>query len=321
MDTGSHLLFGATLAGLSQLDPSIASNPELAHAILIAAMIGSHAPDLDTVTRLRSYNHYIRLHRGLTHSIPAWFVWPALIALPTAMALDVMGSFGSLYLWTLAAVIFHVFLDWLNVYGVQCFRPVNRRWHHLDILALFDPFLFGIHSCGIVLWLASGMEAGPIFLAVYILTFLYIALRARHHQTMVRRVRDHFLAGEGICHVLPGLHWFRWQFVLETTEQFYTGEIIRGEVVLRDVYLKDRQHPAVQATLGTDGVRAFLHFAQRVYVKITESRDGYEVQWRDVRFWYNRKLPFGVDVKLDRDLKVEREYLGWSKKSWQPPYV
>jgi inner membrane protein len=37
MDTGSHLLLGATLAGLAFVDPAVAANPQLAHSILFAA--------------------------------------------------------------------------------------------------------------------------------------------------------------------------------------------------------------------------------------------------------------------------------------------
>jgi inner membrane protein len=73
--------------------------------------------------------------------------------------------------------------------------------------------------------------------------------------------------------------------------------------------------------MRTDGVRAFLHFAQRVHVSFTEKNDGYEVKWRDLRFCHNRKLPFGVDVQLDQNLNVIEDKIGWTKKSWDPPYV
>ncbi|MNP59061.1 hypothetical protein D3C76_1540290 [compost metagenome] len=68
-------------------------------------------------------------------------------------------------------------------------------------------------------------------------------------------------------------------------------------------------------------MQTFLSFAEKVHVSITEVQDGFLVQWRDVRFWHNSKLPFGVDVKLDADFRVMREKLYWSKKIWDPPYV
>lgn len=320
MDTGSHLLFGATLAGLAMLDPAVAQQPELANALLASTLLGSHAPDFDTAARLKGYSAYIHYHRGVTHSLPALLIWPLLISLPMACGFGVMGAVSHLYFWTMLSVVFHVLLDLLNAYGVQCFRPFSRKWHHLDILALYDPFLFLLHAAGLVVWMATNADPARLFAGIYAATFLYIAVRGLQHARLVRNVREHFQES-GFCHVVPGLHWFRWQFVLETERHFYTGKIEYGQVKLHDVYEKDRCHPAVQATLGTDGVRAFLHFAQRVHVVITEKHDGYEVQWRDVRFWHDHKLPFGVDVTLDRNMRVRSHTLGWSKRAWDPPYV
>ncbi|MGO4276683.1 metal-dependent hydrolase, partial [Paenibacillus sp. TAF58] len=81
MDTGSHLMFGVTLAGLACLEPAVAQEPALAHAILAGTLIGSHAPDFDTLARLRGYANYVRVHRGITHSLPALFIWPVLLSL------------------------------------------------------------------------------------------------------------------------------------------------------------------------------------------------------------------------------------------------
>ncbi len=79
--------------------------------------------------------------------------------------------------------------------------------------------------------------------------------------------------------------------------------------------------PITRATMETDGVRAFLHFAENVHVQVNELLDGYEVTWSDVRFWHNNKMPFSAAVTLDRDLNVLSDQLGWNKKSWEPPHV
>lgn len=52
MDTGSHLLFGLTLAGLAYLDPVVSQSPEVAQAVMAGTLIGSYAPDFDTLIRL-----------------------------------------------------------------------------------------------------------------------------------------------------------------------------------------------------------------------------------------------------------------------------
>lgn len=292
MDTGSHLLFGATLAGLAMLQPEVAHDPAVAHAVLTATLLGSHAPDFDSIVRLKSYSAYVRHHRGLTHSLPALVVWPAILSVPIAAAYGVWAHWLTVALWTMAAVVLHVGLDWLNVYGVQCFRPLSRRWHHLDILALFEPPLFAMHAAGLLLWTFGAAKPGPTFLVIYALTFVYIAVRSWQHAKVVSKVKRE-IGQAGVCHVVPSLWWFHWQFVFESERRFYNGTVRYGRVSVRDVFDKERTHPAIQATLGTDGVRAFLHFAQRVHVKLTERHDGYDVQWREMRFWHNHKLPFG----------------------------
>lgn len=320
MDTGSHLLFGVTLAGLAMVDPTVAGNAALAQAVLAGTLIGSHAPDFDTLTRLKGYSAYIRHHRGAAHSLPALILWPALLSLPLAWGFGVMDQLGHVYLWVLAAVVWHVLLDLLNVYGVQCLRPFSKAWLHLDVLPLFDPFLFAAHGLAAGLWAFGAADPRVLFPIVYGVTFLYIGMRGLHHRSMVRLVKNR-LSDEGGCQVIPSLHWFHWQFVVETERCFYTGSIRYRQITIQDRYGKMEETPAIRASMRNDGVRAFLGFAQRILVTCSERPDGYEVQWRDVRFWHNHKLPFGVDVRLDRDMQVQNWNLGWRKRSWDPPYV
>lgn len=320
MDTASHLLFGVTLAGLAHLDPAVAQNPVLAQAVLAGTVIGSNAPDFDTVVRLRGYAAYIRHHRGVTHSLPALLLWPALIAVPLGWGFGAAEHWEVLYRWTLAAVVFHVFLDMFNTYGVQSLRPFTKQWVHLDVLAIFEPFLFLLHAAGLALWRGFSLDPAVVFSWVYGVTFAFITIRTYQHRQLVRKVQNVLGLG-GICHVVPTFSWFHWLFVLETGDRFFAGKVVRGKVCLEDILSKGEKNSVIQATVGTDGVRAFLSFAQRVHVTCRELSDGYEVRWSEVRFWYDRKLPFGVDVKLDRNLNVVSQSLGWRKKAWDPPFV
>ncbi|MCK9909406.1 metal-dependent hydrolase, partial [Microbacteriaceae bacterium K1510] len=116
MDTGSHLLFGVSLAGLAYMDPAVAGNSALAYAVAVGTIVGSNAPDFDLVVRLKGMASYLRHHRGITHSLPALPLWPALLALPLAFGFGVTEYLLHLYGWMLVAVLFHVLLDALNSY-------------------------------------------------------------------------------------------------------------------------------------------------------------------------------------------------------------
>jgi inner membrane protein len=320
MDTASHLLLGVTLAGLAHVSPTVAENPLLAQAVMIGTVIGSHAPDFDTLVRMRGMATYIRYHRGITHSIPALFLWPAAISLPLVWAYGLQEHALTLYVWTWVAVVFHVFLDMLNSYGVQSIRPFSRKWVHLDVLAICEPPLLLLHAAAAIWWIGFAGDPARIFPAAYALTLMYIAVRAWQHRQLVRDVQDS-LGVAGICHVTPSFHPFHWRFVVETEHCFYTGKIMDRRILLEEIYSKEKSNEIIQATMGSDGVRAFLGFAQRIHVTWKELHDGYEVKWSDVRFWYDRNLPFGVDVRLDRNLNVVTHKLGWRKKAWDPPFV
>ncbi|WP_047155147.1 metal-dependent hydrolase [Aneurinibacillus tyrosinisolvens] len=324
MDSGSHLAFGLSLAGLAYVDPAISHNSALSQAVLLGTIIGSHAPDFDMVTRIKGYASYLRHHRGITHSIPALFIWPLVLALSLAAVFQVTTYWMHLYMWSFIAVILHVFLDTLNSYGVQSMRPFTKKWIQLDILTIFDPFLFVLHTAGIVAWLGFAYEPAVIFPYIYGLTFLYIGLRAAQHRFLIRKALASMGAAE-TCRVIPTFFWFHWGVIVETKNCFYTGKIVYGRLLVEQVYSRStsaiQQNPIVRATLKTEGVRAFLEFAQCIHVTWVERQHGYEVQWSDVRFWYNRKLPFGVDIMLDRDCNVVKQTLGWRKKLWDRPFV
>ncbi|PWW00683.1 inner membrane protein [Paenibacillus cellulosilyticus] len=325
MDTASHLLLGFTLAGASLAIPAVAADPTLQHALIAASMLGSHAPDLDAVARLKGQTTYLRVHRGITHSLPAPFVWALLIGWPMAWLFGTMDHLGLLMLWAFLAVCFHVTLDLFNGYGVQCLRPFTRRWLHLDSLCLFDPYIFGSHLlCGL-LWLSGLANSimGTVFEILYGLTILYVGWRLLERIRWQRKLRK-ALGNRSRVSLLPLMSGRAWQFVAEGPDSYEAGTISSRGIVRESTIAKTSSlsgtEPAL-ATMQTDGVRAFLAFATNVHVQVQEKLDGYEVTWSDLRFWSNDKLPYTAAVTLDRNMMVQNTKLGWDKKTWEPPYV
>ncbi|HZG77495.1 MAG TPA: metal-dependent hydrolase [Paenibacillus sp.] len=323
MDTASHVLFGITLAGLATIDPAIGSSSGGPMACIAALVVASHAPDFDVVARLRGKAAYIRLHRGVTHSIPALFLWPLAIAAGYGATFGFAEAARHIYAWSLAAVVFHVLLDALNGYGVQCLRPFRKRWIHLDALTIFDPYLFVSHACAAALWLGGAVEPAPLFPSLYAGTALYIAFRVWRQRRRLRRLRE-ALGQPSVYYVMPCMIPWRWSFVAEREEAFVSGFIRRGRV--EDIVVTPKEsplagHPLVEASKRTEAVRSFLAFAQRAHVTVSEDDDGTVVAWRDMRFRFGRHLPFGADVAFDRKHAVVSERIGWRKKAWEGPYV
>lgn len=322
MDTGSHLLLGVTLGGLAMAvsDPGIGDPSSAVYGLFAAAIIGSNAPDFDSVIRIRGYESYLLHHRGFSHSLPMLVGWPVLLTPLIAYLFQAWDHMLLLFLWTMAGVVFHVFLDFFNAYGVQCFRPISRKWFHADTIPIFDPVMFGFHLVALLLWLLGVVEAQVVFPLVYVLTFLFIGYRILVHRLMLQAIRRHYGVG-GYSFLIPGWLPHRWGYVYETDQTYIAGSI-RGYLLKEEtLFQKGEQNDVVQAVMGSDGVRSFLAFAHRVHVSCQKLQTGYKVELRDVRFRHGEKLPFGMDITLDDHLQVTGNSLGWKKKLWEPPFT
>ncbi len=52
LDTGTHIVMGFALGGLATLDPVVAESAATSQSVLIAAVIGSQIPDIDTIVEI-----------------------------------------------------------------------------------------------------------------------------------------------------------------------------------------------------------------------------------------------------------------------------
>src|SRR5699024_9082685 len=197
MDTGIHIVMGIAIGGLSTLDPAVANDPLLFNAVLIGTLVGSQAPDFDTILKLKNNATYIRNHRGLTHSMPAVIFWGIFISsIIYLFTPDI--SFLHLWLWTFFAVIFHVFVDIFNAYGTQSIRPFSHKWVALGFINTFDPYIFFLHVAGIIAWIL-GAEPGFTFLVVYGVIALYYVKRYFDKREIVKKVYEVFPMTEQIA--------------------------------------------------------------------------------------------------------------------------
>ena len=140
MDNLCHTLAGAALG-----DAGLKRHSRLGMAALL---IASNVPDID-VAVFATDTLAMSVRRGWTHGVLAMVVLPPMLA-------------GVMYLWgrrrkMLAAdpdlklrglvalcyvgSLLHVFMDWLNSYGVRLLKPFSDRWFYGDALYIVDPIL------------------------------------------------------------------------------------------------------------------------------------------------------------------------------------
>jgi inner membrane protein len=311
MDTGTHIVMGLGIGGLATLDPAVAQDPLTAQAVLAGTLIGSNAPDFDTVLKLRNNAVYIRNHRGITHSIPAVILWPLLITggisffLPQANLLHV-------WLWTFLAVFLHVFVDIFNAYGTQAIRPISQKWVALGIINIFDPFIFTAHVIGLVLWY-FGVHPGYTFLGVYSILIFYYLWRAYTHHLVVKSVQRKVPESIEVI-VSPTIRWHRWHIAVKTPTKFFVAHAKHFDIHLLDEYdfVPVPNTPVIKAAKEDHNLSAFLSFSPVYRWEVEKQDDGcYEVRFIDLRYRSKGHYPFVAVVQLEEKLEITSSYTGW----------
>ncbi|HEY9577326.1 MAG TPA: metal-dependent hydrolase [Pseudobacillus sp.] len=310
MDTGTHLVMGFALGGLATLDPAVAAEPITNYAVLTAVVIGSQAPDIDTILKLRNNAVYIRNHRGATHSIPAVVSWPILIT--AVIYLLFPGSdLLHLWLWTQFAVFLHVFVDIFNAYGTQALRPFSSKWLALGVINTFDPFIFSIHVAGLALW-AMGAHPGYTFLIIYLILIGYYILRFQMQGAIRNSVKKLIPDAEEII-IAPTIRFNQWRIAVKAPAHFYVARGYRRSVTILDKYkrVKIPDSELFRAAKKNENLSAFLHFSPVYRWEVAEYNDCFEVKFIDLRYRNNGYYPFVAVVQLDLDYNVIGSYTGW----------
>ena len=135
-----------TLVGVAVSRAGLNAKTRLATATLA---ISANLPDVDVLAFATGIPP-VALRRGWTHGVLAQLVLPLLFALVMrAWALrkgppaDLRWLIGLSYV----GVLSHVFLDYLNTYGVRLLMPFSNEWFYGDAVFIVDPWL----------WLALGV--------------------------------------------------------------------------------------------------------------------------------------------------------------------
>jgi inner membrane protein len=227
----------------------------------------------------------------------------------------------------------HLLLDFTNAYGVKLLAPFTDRWYAWDIMFIFDvPLLavmlaaFGIAA---LLRLVSE-EVGarkPDFRRAAIVALLALPavwlVRDLSHHRAVTWLDSHLYAQEAPRRVgaFPTpFSPFRWVGVAETDAAYHVLEIragpFGGEPSASEprVFYKPEPSPALQAAMRTRTGEIFLNFARFPWARVEETRDGYVVEMRDLRYFLPRleRRRFTAEIELDRELRPGSQWFAFT---------
>lgn len=310
MDTATHITMGIALGGLATLDPVVQQDTTLFSAVMVGTIAGSHAPDFDTILKLRNNAAYIRNHRGLTHSIPAVFFWG--VAISSIIYLFVPEvNFLHLWLWTFLAVILHVFVDIFNAYGTQALRPFSNKWIAHGFISTFDPYIFNFHIIGIIAWIL-GANPGYTWLTIYFIIFLYYIKRYLDKREIVKLIHKHFDHVEFIA-TSPTTKQNIWRVAITTNDYFYVGRVEDGHIKMMDQFervpLPDTTF--IQTAKQDKNISAFLSFSPIYRWEIKHYDDFDELRLYDLRYRNDGHYPFIAIVQIGDNGRILNSFTGW----------
>lgn len=310
MDTGTHIVMGIALGGLATLDPVVANDPVLFHAVFAGTIVGSQAPDFDTVLKFKNNATYIRHHRGFTHSIPAVAIWGILIAAMIYMFVPQV-NFMHLWAWTLLAVIVHVVVDIFNAYGTQAIRPFSNKWVALGFINTFDPYIFLMHVAGIVAWIL-GANPGYTWLTIYFVIILYYIKRYLDKQEIVKKIHDYYPNTEDIA-TSPTMKQNNWRVAITTADYFYVGTVLNGHIQIIDEFERVPLPTTriMEVAKEDKNISAFLSFSPVYRWEINDFDHFTEIRFTDLRYRSKGYYSFVAVAQIDRNMQIVNSYTGW----------
>lgn len=301
MDPVTHGMFGALLSGLG-----------FRHKGSLKVIVASSIiPDIDLITRLMGTEAMLMYHRGITHSLFAVVLGPAIIAY--AATWQKRGKdLVYFYLLALLGYSFHVYMDLTTKYGVQLFAPLDNTFHSLYQVFILDPVITGSLVLFMVLSRKRKQWAIPLARGVLALIVVYYGARVLLHDS-ARSFMQHSMERHAIRNVSPvpgGI--LRWWFVASGED----GSVKTGvaDLFMRRVYVHTTYPPQsytgeIEASKNSPSVRALLKFSRFPYA--SQSREGQEtmVRWEDLTFSYLPGGHFIAEAVLDQNGNITRERL------------
>jgi inner membrane protein len=319
MDNLCHTLVGAALG-----EAGLKKRTALATGTL---MIASNLPDID-VGVFATGTLAMSFRRGWTHGVLAMVVLPVLLAAAMwlwdrrarprrsagAPAARAPAGFAALLLLSCIGNWLHVFMDFLNSYGVRLLMPFSERWFYGDTLYIIDPWLYLALGGGLVAsrgWFRrAAVSPGPARVGIG-LAVAYVAVMAGLH-AWGRSVVHDGLARAGRAEtrfmVTPVFaNPFRREVIVDVGDRYEKGFLwFEPRPHFRPAGYgveTNRDAPAAREAAAIPRAAAFLRWSRFPFFVVDERADATIVYLNDYRY----SGPSGRDGWAGQMFQVGRE--------------
>lgn len=279
----------------------------------VTLMIAANLPDVDVLSFLTDTDP-ISFRRGWTHGVIAQVTLPmALTAVMYAVgrfraprpSTGTQGAPGGvegrtdtgpplrvgwLLLLSFVGVYSHVFLDFLNNYGIRLLAPFDWRWFYGDTLFIADVWLWLV--LGVSVWLSRRQHrpgpsrVGLVFASCYIALMLTSAQMAR---TVVSGAWRDVHGTEPRALMVGPLPFtpFTRTVIIDAGNRYEVGSFRWWPTAVTfetEHIVKNSGHPLVKVARPAPPIREFLVWARFPYWMTTREPGGTRVTVGDVRF-------------------------------------
>lgn len=263
-----------------------------------ALMISANISDVDVLV-FATGTPPVSFRRGITHGVIAQILLPIVLTGIFMAIARLRPAEGDdrpplkpawLLALSFAGVYSHVFLDFLNNYGVRLLTPFNWRWFYGDSVFIIDPWLWLMLGVGI--WLTRRRQAPTpvrgalLFATAYILLMLVSARAARG---TVERVW-HGMRGASPVALMVGpvpITPFTREVIVDAGDHYESGTFSLWSTALTmgpDRVAKNDDRPEVAAAREAPNVRAFLVWSRFPYWTLHPEGLNVRVSVFDMRF-------------------------------------
>jgi inner membrane protein len=306
VDNVCHTLLGAACARAGFVQPT--------RFAAVTSMVAANLPDVDVLVFVTDVPS-VAFRRGWTHGVLAQAILP--LALTGVMvwagrsrwlqrANSEPPAFAPLLVLSYVGVLSHVFLDYLNNYGVRLLMPFSHRWFYGDALFIIDPWLWLLFAAAVMAGRRYHARRARVWLlaaCVYIVCMMGSAFASRQHVAdawQLERGRAPHALMVGPVPVNP----FRKAVIIDDGERYQSGTF--SWLPTRTTFTgspvpKRSDHPAVAAARHDPRVAGILVWARFPFWEIRPVAGGQEVTVRDMRFTSIRRGGFSATTVVSGD--------------------
>ena len=302
MDNLCHTLAGAALG-----DAGLKRRSALGMATL---MIASNIPDID-IAVFATDTLAMSFRRGWTHGVLSMAVLPALLVgvilawdryvrqpMRRRRAADPPAPVNIQWLLVMSylGTWLHVFMDFLNSYGVRLLMPFSERWFYGDALYIIDPLLYALFGGALVAArirpIARALQPGRLARVAITLAAAYVVLMLLSNLWARAEVRDGLSrAGEATARfmVTPVFaNPFRREVIIDVGDRYEKGFLwFEPTPHFRPAgygVAKNDTDPAAQAAAQTPRFQAFVRWSRFPFFVVERTAARTRVYINDYRY-------------------------------------